>query len=70
MLKEERVAEPITFIAALHGTTAIRFDAEGGGRLVLAFDDQQTPDLVRLLALRGRLIKVTCDPYLDGPGKK
>lgn len=51
--------EPIRFLAILSGQSAIRFDADGGGKLTLAFDDQQTAGLVRLLTMRNRLLEVS-----------
>lgn len=58
--------EPVEFLATLSGPSAVRFDSDGGGKLVLEFDDQQTPDLVRLLQMRGKLIKVTCQEHFKG----
>jgi hypothetical protein len=58
--------EPVEFLATLSGPSAVRFDSDGGGKLVLEFDDQQTPELVRLLRMRGKIIKVACQEHFTG----
>jgi hypothetical protein len=60
------MAEPIEFLATLSGSAAIKFDSEGGGKVLLEVDDTHTAPLVKLLAMRGRIIKVTCEPWYGG----
>jgi hypothetical protein len=64
------MGDAIEFIATLSGSAAVKFDAEGGGKVLFEVDDTHTAPLVRLLAMRGRLIKVICEPWYEGGAKE
>lgn len=46
----------------------LRFDADGGGRVTLQFDEQQVVTVIRLLTMRSRLLEVTIR-VVEGYGK-
>lgn len=58
--------QPVEFLATLSGSSAVRFDAEGGGKVIFEIDDSHTAALVRLLTMRRKIIKVTCQEHFKG----
>jgi hypothetical protein len=51
----------VVFLAALQGTTCVKFDDDGSGVVKLAFSADQAQEVVHVLAGRGQLLKVTVE---------
>lgn len=57
------MSEPVTFLASFPNIqTAIRVAGDGGARILLDIPETELPAIVRLLLLRGQVIKVTVEP--------
>lgn len=55
--------DKVTFLAMIdEGAGAIKISGSGnGGKLVLAFDDSQTPNAIKSLLLRKQSLKITLE---------
>ena len=52
----------VEFLAALASTSAITVSGDNsGGKIKLLYDDQQTPEVVKLVLFSGKLFKVTIE---------
>jgi hypothetical protein len=55
--------EPITFLASFPNIqTAIRVAGDGGARILLDIPESEMPSIVRLMLMRGIVLKVTVEP--------
>lgn len=57
------MSEPITFLASFPNIqTAIRVAGDGGARILLDIPEDEMPAIVRLMLMRGQVIRVTVEP--------
>jgi hypothetical protein len=57
------VSEPVTFLASFPNIqTAIRVAGDGGARILLDIPEDEMPAIVRLMLMRGQVIRVTVEP--------
>lgn len=65
------MSEPITFLASFPNIqTAIRVAGDGGARILLDIPEDEMPAIVRLMLMRGKVIRVTIeDEATDGTPK-
>lgn len=55
--------EPVSFVASFPNIqTAIRVAGDGGARILLDIPETEMPAIVRLMLLRGMVIRVTVEP--------
>lgn len=58
------MSEAIIFAASFPNIAgAIRVAGDGGARILLDLDESQMPAIVRLMLMRGRVIRVTVEDY-------
>ena len=57
-----KVSEAITFLASFPNiSSAIRVAGDGGARILLDISEDEMPAIVRLMLMRGKVIKVTVE---------
>jgi hypothetical protein len=56
--------EPIVFLASFPNiASAIRVAGDGGARILLDISEDEMPAIVRLMLMRGRVLKITVEDY-------